>query len=241
MQKKNLVIAKELDVVFSAMKRQRNILAITETNGISTIEVDSLVLFSDLGVDFILRNDMFVEIDDVNYQVSNIVDEVNIKSFDIKAINVNANVYNIALNYKFGSRKEINQALTQEQGRLDRFPLVWLILPIDKDFSHQVLDFESEIILVFAHNSNKTDRAAVRIEENFKPVLEPLRELFFFVIQSVEFNYMFEFFGHEKQIDYNSENYYFYGNSDKTKSVLTTTTDAIETKIQLKFKKQFIN
>jgi len=50
---------------------------------------------------------------------------------------------------------------------------------------------------------------------------------------------MFEFEGYGKAINIQSNNFYFYGTSDQSKSVLNTTTDAIEVSTDLKFKKQF--
>ncbi len=51
---------------------------------------------------------------------------------------------------------------------------------------------------------------------------------------------MLEFFGKGKTINYEKTNFAFYGNSDKSKSVLQTTTDAIEASMDLNFKKQYL-
>jgi len=240
--KKGIQISTELNKIVDSIKTEMNIVSISELSGVSTIVVESVIIFDNLSVVMNLQAGMIVTINNINHSVSNVVNIPSQKSFDITAINLVATKWNVAANFKPGTRAEINQILTQESNDINRykkFPLIWLITPIAKDFDHRVLDFQSELVLVLAYNSNNTDRTQTRIDETFDLVLQPLLKLFLLWVQSSDYNYMFEFNGHEKPINYKAENYPFYGTSDKSKNVLNTTTDAIEVVFDLDFKKQY--
>lgn len=237
--KKNIYIYNELNDVIDAMKTTITINSISELEGVSTINTSSIKLFDNLEQTIDLTDGMIVTINSINYVVSNVTHTPIANTFDIAATNLVATEWNVAANFKTGSRTEINQILQQDSGNLNRFPLIWLLPPEQEDYDHPVHDFTAEISLVFAHKSNKTDRTTSRITNNFEPVLQPLMNLFLAWMLSSDFNYVFEFFGKEKPINYTKTNYPFYGTSDKTKEVLNTTTDAIESTMQLTFKKQF--
>ena len=237
--KKSLQITNELNDIITQMTLPFSISSINEVSGVSTINTESVTIFNNLDKTMILQEGMIITINDINYPVLNIVNLPGGKSFDIEATNLTATEWNIAANYKPGTRREINQILSQDASSLDRFPLIWLITPTAKpDKFQEYLDFTVDLVLVFAHKANKTDRTQKRIDENISPVIQPLLDLFNLWLQSSNFSYMLEFFGHGKPIDYDFVNFAYYGNNEK--GVFTSiSTDAIEVDYTLNFKKQY--
>lgn len=237
--KKSLQITNELNDIITQMKVPFSISSIDEVDGVSTINTNSVTIFDNLGKVMILQEGMIITINDINYPVSNIVNLPGGKSFDIVAEGLTSTEWNVAANYKPGTRREINKILSQNASNLDRFPLIWLITPTDKpDKFQEYLDFTIDLVLVFAHKANKTDRTQKRIDENFSPVIQPLLDLFNLWLQSSNFCYMLEFFGHGKPIDYDPKNFAYYGNNEK--GVFTSvSSDAIEVDYSLNFKKQY--
>lgn len=239
--KLSLQIPDEINDIITALTESFSITSIVESSGVSTITTETLTIFDNLSETMLLKSGMVVTIGDVNYQVSNIVNSL-VNTFDVTATNLTDTEWNVAASFKFGSQNEIDKALNQENNndsKLKRFPLIWLFTPIERDFNNQVIDFESDLVFSFAFQSNKTDRFQKRLDGNIKTILEPLLKLFLLHVQSSDFNYMFEFEGYQKALDIQTNNFYFYGTSDQSKSVLNTTTDAIEVQTSLKFKKQF--
>lgn len=237
--KKDIFIPQEINDVIVAMKSPINIISVVENSGVSTITTDTIRLFDDLSITFDLKEGIIVTIDEVNYPVSNVIHTPQADSFDVIGVNIPESEWSIAAKFETASRIEINQILNQESGQLNRFPLIWLLPVGDLDKGNVTIDFEANIIMVFAHKANKTDRTYKRFNNNFEIVIQPLLTLFNLWLQSSDFNYMFEFNGRGKPIDRNVVNFPFYGTSDKTKEVLNTTTDAIEVSYNLKFKNQY--
>lgn len=238
--KRQLFIPIEIKAIVTAMKVPFIINSIDEVDGVSTINVQTVIIFNNLDKVMALQEGMIVTIDDINYPVSNIINLPGGKSFDIEATGLSAVEWNVAANFQTGSRYEVNQILDQNMSDLTRFPLIWLLPTTDKDKNQQVLDFIAKVNIVFAHKANDTDRTEKRIENNFDPIIQPLMALFNLWLQSSDFNYMLEFFGYDNPIEYEQSNFAFYGTDDQTKQVITSTaTDAIEVNYQLNFKKQF--
>ena len=237
--KKSLQITNELNDIITKMKVAVTINSITEDDGVSTINTESVTLFDNMDKVMILQEGMIITIDNINYPVSNIVNLPGGKSFDVIGTGLPETEWNIAANYKASTRREVNQELTKEASNLDRFPLIWLITPEGKkDKFQEYLDFTVDLVLVFAHKANKTDRTQKRTDENISPVIQPLLDLFELWMQSSDFSYMLEFFGHGKPIDSDPINFAYYGNNNK--EVFTSiSTDAIEVDYSLNFKKQF--
>lgn len=235
----SLQITNELNTIITQMKVPFIINSIDEVDGVSTINTATVIIFNNMNKVMILKAGMIVTINDVNYSVSNIVNLPGRKSFDIQATNLTAAKWNVAANYKPGTRKEINEILQQDATSLNRFPLIWLITPTKKpDKFQEYLDFTIDLVLVFAHKANKTDRTQKRIDENISPVIQPLLDLFNLWLQSSHFSYMLEFFGSGKPIDYDPTNYAYYGSNEK--GVFSSIdTDAIEVDYTLNFKKQY--
>jgi len=238
--KKRLKIPNEIETIINKIKTSVNIVSISESSGVSTIITDTVQVFNNLSIVMLLKAGMVVTINNKNYVVSNIVDTPAVKSFDVNGTGISVTSWNVAANFKTGTRVEINEVLNLQNNnefREMKFPFVWLLLPINPDFDHRVLDFQTDLDIVFAQSSNKTDRAQTRIDNNFDLVLNPLLELFLLWVQSSDLSYMFDF--QHQVIDYSSQNFPFYGTDDKSKNVLTTTTDAIEVNFKLDFKKQY--
>ena len=237
--KKELFIPTEINDVITALKTEINIISIAENSGVSTITTDTIRIFDNLCDTIDLKNGMIVTIGTKNYQVSNVTHTVLADTFDVTGTNITATKWNVAANFQTGSRKEINDILNNQNGDLNRFPLIWLIPSDELDQNNVVLDFTVDLVLVFAHKANNTDYTTTRYENNIKPVLQPLISLFNAWLQSSDFNYMLEFDGYGKPIDYTKNIFAFYGTDDKTKEVLNVSTDAIEANYTLKFKKQY--
>ena len=237
---RDIFIPNEINAIVAALKQEYVIISISEVDGISTINTQTVTIFDNLGIAMILLEGMIVTLDAINYVVSNVVNLPGGRSFDITATGLTATAWNVAANFQTGSRFEINQILDQAMSDLNRFPLIWLVPTVNKNKNHNVLDFTASVDIVFAHKANDTDRTEKRIENNFAPILQPLMDLFNKWLQSSDFNYMLEFYGFGKPIEYEQSNFPFYGTSDKTKQVITSvSTDAIEVNYVLNFKKQY--
>ena len=237
--KKDIFVSKEINNVIDALATPINISSIVENSGVTTITTETIRLFDNLSITMDLKEGMIVSIGEINYPVQNVIHTPQFDSFDVVGTGITASTWNVAAKFEVASRFEINQILQQESGQLNRFPLIWL-LPVgalDKD--NVVIDFQSPITMVFAHKANKTDRTSNRIDNNFELIIQPLVTLFNLWLKSSDFNYMLEYNGQGKSIDYDLSNFPFYGSPDKTKQVLNTTTDAIEVSYDLKFKKQY--
>lgn len=237
--KKEIFIPLEIEDVISALKTEIDIISVSENSGVSTITTDTIRIFDNLCDTIDLKDGMIVTIGSKNYQVSNVTHTVTADSFDVTGTNITATKWNVAANFKTGSRKEINDILNDQNGNLTRFPLIWLIPSDNLDYDSPVLDFTADVILVFAHKANNTDLTSKRYTNNIKPVIQPLIALFNSWLQSSDFNYMFEFNGNGKPIEVSKSIFAFYGSDDKTKEVLNVTTDAIENVYTLKFKRQY--
>lgn len=236
--KKELNIYTELAGIANALKATFAITSISEAGGISTVTTESIRLFDNLSITQDLTDGMIITMDNVNYQVSNVTHTPQADTFDISATGLTATEWNVAFNFQTGTRKEIIQILEEQSGNLNRFPLIWLLPPTDLDNDNEVYDFTASIVLSFAHKSEKTYRTTKSITENFIPILQPLISLYKKWLQSSDFSYMLEFFGHEKPLNYNNSDFAFYGTSNGNE-VLNTTSAAIELSINLTFKKQY--
>ena len=80
-------------------------------------------------------------------------------------------------------------------------------------------------------------KADYRKENIFKPILVPLKELFFETIQSSHFTRVFSF--EYEKLRYDEYFRYFYGSADKNKMVLNAPTDAIEIDFDVTFENQY--
>ena len=236
--KKELDIYTELNDVVTSLKEPIAITSISEAGGISTIETRTIRIFDNLSITQDLTDGMIITINDINYQVSNVIHTPIVDTFDIEATGLTATQWNVACNFHTGTRKEINQILEQESGNLDRFPLLWLLPATDLDYFNEVHDFTVSVVLSFAYKSEKTYRTTKSIQINITPILRPLISLFKKWLQSSDFNYMLEFLGYEKPIECNESPFAFYGTSNE--EVLNVTAAAIETNMDLTFKKQYI-
>lgn len=235
--KKDIQIYSELNDIITSLTGAIGIISIDEVGEVSTIITDSVTIFDNLGETIVLTSGMIVTLDGINYPVSNIVNKPGTKSFDITATGLTSTEWNVAANFKTAAKKEVNQILQKDSSNLDRFPLIWLLPPKDQDNIQNVLDFTVTITLVFAHKSNATDRSAKRIEENISPVIQPLVTLFNKWLTSSDFNYMLEFFGKGKPVNYKDTKWTPASENDK-QLIASVSTDAIFVTMDLNFKKQ---
>src|SRR3972149_9952114 len=108
----------EIKAVFTFLKTEKTITNITESSGISTIYSDSLVLLNEKEPIY-LQAGQIVTLDGINYQVLTVNLKTNIftitatglyhMSTDPIPVNVlDVTKWNLSVNFKFGSRIEIN-------------------------------------------------------------------------------------------------------------------------------------
>lgn len=241
MLKKEIQISTELEDIITAMKSPIGIISTSVIDGVTTIVTNSVTIFDNLCAVVLLTAEMIVTIGDTNYAVFNIINTPGVKSFDVTGIGITSEEWNVAANFRTGTRTEINEILSQQRtddNRRKRWPLIWYIYSDNRDKTNEKIDFSSTLNIAFAYNSNDTDKTSTRIDNSISPVLQPLLSLFLLWIQSSDFYYMFEFGGFGKALDLKTKNFPFYGASDKLENVLETSTDAIEIEIELNFKKQ---
>lgn len=234
------------------MKVEKTITDITELNGISTIYTDSLNL---LRTNEIIRLQVgqIVTLDNINYSVLSV--NVGLNTYTIEAVGLfslsndlipvktlNVTKWNISANFLFGSRMEINEilknAMNDPDKQMVRFPLIWLFINNERNHSDRDnVDFRTELKFAFVHLTQKTYRANDRLTYVFKPILQPLMDLFRKTLESTYFAKVFHV--EDGFIPYSDFYRYFYGSSDKNVQVLDAATDAIEASFDLNFKFQY--
>lgn len=242
----------EIGTIITFMKSEKTISDISEVNGISTITSNTLCLLHSY-TDTYLKVGQIVTLNKINYPVLSV--DLNLKQFTIEATGLyhmttgqtpvkvlDVTKWNLAINYLYGSRTEINEILANAQSdpdkMLQRFPLIWLFINNDESYNPGLLiDFKTKLKFAIVHFTNKNYKANDRLTYVFKPVLQPLWELFFDTMKSPYFAKML-YFETENTI-YDKYIRYFYGSSDKNENVLSCPTDAIEISIDLNFLKQY--
>jgi hypothetical protein len=226
----------EIQKVINAMCMDHPILEVTEDEGISYITTNNIVLL-DGQSPIALQAGQIVTIGAVNYEVLS----VTTNSFAIEATGITADTWKLAVNFMFGSRIEINNLLTSyakdENKKLIRFPLIWLFINNERVHNSASFDFQTTLQFAFVHLTKREYRAADRLTNVFKAVLQPLSKLFLETLHSTQFRGVFAF---PNMInDYSDWYRYFYGSSDLNKQVLDAATDAIELSCDLTFVKQY--
>jgi hypothetical protein len=228
----------EIKAVFTFLKTAKTITGLSETGGVTTITSNSLVLLA-VEEPIYLKTGQYVTISNVNYQVSNV--NLDLKTFDITGINIIATSWNLAINFQFGSMIEVNQILAEQReqstAKNNRFPLVWMFINEGRDHENTLIDFETNIKLAFVGLSQAGWKAQQRLDSNMKLVLQPLLTLFLEAVQSPFFSTVFD--NEYKTLKYKDFYRYFYGSSDKSKSIFDDPTDAIEIDLSLTFKKKY--
>jgi hypothetical protein len=228
----------EVKKVIDYLKTEKNITSITESGSVSTIETNTLLLLNDVSPIY-LQSGQIVTISGVNYTVSNV--NQTLKTFDIEATGLTAHKWNLAINYKFGTRTEINEILAIEAKNqvLSRFPLIWLFPNEAREHDSTEYDFRTGLKMSFVGMSKVEYRAEQRKELNLKPVIMPLVRVFIACIENTLFSHIF-FTGYENEkLKYTEYVRYFYGSSDKNEMVLTAPTDAIEVDLDISFQNQY--
>lgn len=228
----------QIKAVFTFLKAAKNIIDISEDAGVTTITTDSLVLLA-IEEPIYLQSGQYVTISNVNYKISNV--NLDLKTFDIAGINIDSTEWNLAINFQFGSLVEINQILAEQReqttAKNNRFPLVWMFINEGRDHDNTLYDFQTNIKLSFVGLSEVGWKAQQRLDSNMKLVLQPLVTLFLEAVQSSFFSTVFD--NEYKTLQYKDFYRYFYGSSDKSKSIFDDPTDAIEIDLSLTFKKKY--
>ena len=228
----------QIKAVFTFLKTEKNITNISEAAGVSTITSNILKLL-DIVDPIYLQTGQIVTINNVNYQVSNV--NQTLKTFDITVSNLTANKWSLAIDFKFGSRLEINKILANESRdsnkNMQRFPLCWLFINESRAHDSLEYDFKTSIKMAFVHLSKPEYLADYRKENIFKKVLVPLERLFLEAIQSPYFTSVFNW--EYEKLNYSDYFRYFYGSSDKNQMVLDAPTDAIEIDLDVIFQNQY--
>lgn len=235
-RKQNIYEPELIGNVVSFLKSTKLITGISETNGISTITTNSLILLPESNP-FYLQAGMFVQIASKNYQVLT----VGSNKFTIQATGLTATSWNLAINFLFGSRMEINDVLAYAANEptlaFNQYPLIWLFINNERNHNDEILDFSSPLQFAFVHLTNKEYHAPDRLTNVFKPVLAPLVQLFLETLNSNFFKTSFYF--ETRNLEYSEYYRYFYGSSDKNVNVLSAPTDAIEIEINVGFVRKF--
>jgi len=232
----------EIGAIINHMKAEKTISDILEVN---------LLLHS--YTDTYLKVGQIVTLNKINYPVLSV--NLALKQFTIEATGLyhmstdtipvkilDVTKWNIAINYLYGTRIEINEILANAQNdpdrMLQRFPLIWLFVNNNENYNPELtIDFKTNLKFSIVHLTNRTYKASDRATYVFKPVLQPLWELFIETMQSPHFTYMLKF--ETANIIYDKYIRYFYGSADKNEDVLSCPTDAIEISIDLNFLKQY--
>jgi hypothetical protein len=231
----------ELKAVIDFLITEKVINSIDVNNGISTINTSSTLLL-DCRDQIYLSSGMFVKLGNVNYQVSNVIKNT---SFDVEATSLTAVNWALALEYRFGSKTEVNKLLVtasqKPENQLSRFPLLWLMIDSSnlRDYNYSPpINFNYSAKMAIISLTKKEYTAAQRLELNFRPVLKPYIDLILATLRSPYFSKVFTF--EEKEItEYKEYFRYFYGSADKNKTVFEAVTDAIEIEMPLNFSNQY--
>jgi hypothetical protein len=232
---------KEIQKVIDFLTIDRNIISISELDGVSTITVTDTILLYD-GNSTYLAPGMYVQIDNINYKVSNVIANT---SFDITATGLTADTWALAFEFRFGTRTEVNKLLDiaskQQENKLTRFPLLWMIIDgtnqRNNDFPPPI-DFESTAKFAMINLTDLQYTAEQRLDNNFIPTLQPYVTLFKNTLKSAYFNKVF-FFENKEFANYQDWYRYFYGSTDKNQMVFDAVTDAIEFQTDLRYNEQF--
>lgn len=237
----------EIKAVFTFIKTPKTITDITENAGISTIFTSSLVLLNDVQKIY-LQAGQIVTLNSINYEVLSVgTGQFTISATDLYTLDYLNNKqllvteWNLAVNFKFGTRIEVNGILDTESKdtskKLMRFPLVWLFINEGREHDSLDYDYKTSLKMAFVHLSEVKYTAQQRLDNVFKKVLQPLESLFLATIQSPYFSDKFNF--EYEKLTYTDYYRYFYGSSDKNKTVLDAPTDAIELDLDLNFQNQY--
>lgn len=237
-RKQNIYEVDEIKAVFTFLKATKNITGLSETSGVTTITTNSLVLLAE-NEPIYLTSGMKVTINNKNYSVSNV--DYALKTFDITETDLSATEWNLAINFQFGSRTEINQILAEQQNistaKFNRFPLVWMFINESRDHDNYDYDFGTSVKLSFVNYNDAKYKAQDRLDNNMKLVLQPLVTLF---IETVKSSFFADVFNIEyEHLPYKDYYRYFYGSSDKSQSIFDDPTDAIEIDLSLNFKNKY--
>lgn len=218
--------------LYLLMRYGNSITNVSESSGVSTISTPQI---------YTLANGMLVEIGNNVYSISNISrNGINNYSFDVNGTGITADSWQLALYYEFGRALEVGNTLKEQKddpvNKNKRFPLMWLLTDIEKNENFDNINFEASITLGFIYLSEKNLKAKKRLEENIKPILDPLVDLFKLVINNSPGSRYFTLpFG--GNININETDKFKYGSIAGNTHVFNDITDAVQLDMTLKFSK----
>jgi hypothetical protein len=177
-----------------------------------------------------LSDGLYVEIQGENFQI---IDLINNTSFVIKNSKIITDLtYTLACNYIFGHPIEIANQLDfwdkNTTYKFKKFPVICLFLDYEQLIDQNDYDifFTANLWLAIVTDTDRQFTASQRLEQKFKPILQPLYELFIEALKS-NINIITENNGltpHTK-IDR-----YYYGSEGKEQNIINSFADAIEIK-----------
>lgn len=230
-------------LVTNEMRFGGNILSISESGGVSTITTDSIGSFKDN----MLQNGMLIEVGNSVYPVSNITRTGFAEwTFDITAIDLTETTWQLALYYEFGQALEVGNTLEEEKldpiNKEKRFPLMWLLTDIEKDFDTiETADYTATIIIGFIYISDANLKAGQRIDSNFEPILDPLVKLFKYVIENSTLKRYFVWPTDGSKLKIKQTDKFKYGSVSGDANIFNDITDAIELTMTLDFAMESTN
>jgi len=156
-----------------------------------------------------------------------------------------AGVWVLALFFRFGHRKEINETL-KSNNKNDtyinkNFPFIWLFSDYKKEGSEfwDNIEYDTKIKMAFVNVSRKELKANERLTLKFKTVIDKVTDLFFSELNKLPISQYFESGTGLIKGDFYDR--FFYGSTDKEQNVFDIITDARECEISLSVKLPFTN
>lgn len=217
--------------VTDLMRFGGNITNTSELDGVTTITTDNIGT---------LQAGMLIEVGNDVSPVSNIVRTGFAEwTFDITATDVTALTWQLALYYEFGRALEVGNTLEDKKGdpanKNKRFPLVWLLTDIDKNYdTADSAEYEANIIIGLVYVSEANLKAEQRIDTYFEPILDPLVEKFKDVITTSPGRQYF-IFSEGERLKIRQTDKFKYGSINGNTHIFNTICDAIELNLNLKF------
>jgi len=149
--------------------------------------------------------------------------------------------WRMAIYFEEGHRIELNQKygnkLKSTPRRVSEYPLFWLYTDFQEELGDgETTAFETELGFSIVNISDIDLMEDERMEQKFKPVLYPYKELIESAFNTAPYKRNFVTpWGEENTIKFKKTDRPFFGSADKEKSVLPQITDAIEFQVNLRW------
>ncbi len=149
--------------------------------------------------------------------------------------------WEMAIYFEEGHRIEMNQKygnkLKSTPRRISEYPLFWLYTDFEEEPGDGEMTAFNTTLAFSIVNTSKIDLYEdERMEQKFKPVLYPYRELIETAFNTAPYKRNFVTpFGENSTIKFRRKDRPFFGSTDKEKNVLPQITDAIEFQVDLRW------